>query len=242
MPNAIIFDFDGVIVDSEPLHYQAFVLTGKSIGFDFTWEHYTAQFIGFDDRDAFKHMLMQAIEGGATPQIDDLDQAVAELCEKKQTAFEAIAAMQTHAVPGTLDLIDAAHAAGLPIAIASGATHADIDQMLRLLGRRDRFEVIVAADDVAHSKPDPTTYRLAFEKLAAKHPGAGLDPGTTLAIEDTSAGLAAARGAGLMTLGLTTTSAPEALAAADRVIGDLQGVTLETLGAWFGGEAGRPKG
>ena len=233
MPNAIIFDFDGVVVDSEPLHYQAFVLTGKSIGFDFTWEHYMAQFIGFDDRDAFKYMLAQAIEAGATPDIDDVEQTVAELCEKKRVAFEAIAAVQTVAIPGTLDLIDEAHAAGLPIAIASGATHADIEQMLNILGRRDRFDIIVAADDVEHSKPDPATYRIAFEKLAAKHPDAKLAPSTTLAIEDTSAGLASAKGAGLMTLGLTTTGTPDAVAIADRVIEHLEGVTLGQLGEWF---------
>lgn len=235
MPQAIIFDFDGVIVDSEPLHYQAFVLTGKSFGYDFTWEQYMAQFIGFDDRDAFKYMLAQAIEGGATPDIDDVDTAVAELCEKKRVAFEAIAAMQTAAIPGALPLIDAAHDAGLPIAIASGATHADIEQMLTILGRRDRFDIIVAADDVEHSKPDPATYRIAFEKLAAKHPDAKLDPATTLAIEDTSAGLASAQGAGLMTLGLTTTGTAESLAIADRVIENLEGVTLDTLHGWFGG-------
>jgi beta-phosphoglucomutase len=234
MPNAIIFDFDGVIVDSEPLHYQAFVLTGKSFGYDFTWEQYMAQFIGFDDRDAFKYMLAQAIEGGATPDIDDVDTAVAELVEKKRSAFEAIAAAQTAAVPGTLDLIDQAHAAKLPIAIASGATHADIEQMLAILGKRDRFDIIVAADDVEHSKPDPTTYRRAFERLAERHPDAGLTPETTLAIEDTSAGLASAKGAGLMTLGLTTTGSADALAQADRVIENLEGVTLETLRGWFG--------
>lgn len=234
MPQAIIFDFDGVIVDSEPLHYQAFVLTGKSFGYDFTWEQYMAQFIGFDDRDAFKYMLAQAIEGGATPDIDDVDTAVAELCEKKRAAFEAIAAMQTAAIPGALALIDAAHDAGLPIAIASGATHADIEQMLTLLGRRDRFDIIVAADDVEHSKPDPATYRIAFEMLAAKYPDAKLDPATTLAIEDTSAGLASAQGAGLMTLGLTTTGTAASLAIADRVIENLEGVTLDSLHGWFG--------
>lgn len=234
MPNAIIFDFDGVIVDSEPLHYQAFVLTGKSFGYDFTWEQYMAQFIGFDDRDAFKYMLAQAIEGGAAPDIDDVNTAVAELVEKKRSAFEAIAAMQTAAIPGTLALIDEAHAANLPIAIASGATHADIEQMLAILGKRDRFDIIVAADDVEHSKPDPATYRIAFEKLAAQHPDAHLTPATTLAIEDTSAGLASAKGAGLMTLGLTTTGPAASVAKAERVTENLEGVTLETLREWFG--------
>lgn len=234
MPNAIIFDFDGVIVDSEPLHYQAFVLVGKSFNFDFTWEQYMAQFIGFDDRDAFRYMLAQAIEAGHAPQIDDANKTIAELIQKKQKAFEALATLGTAAILGSVELIEEAHAANLPIAIASGATHADIDQMLKLLGIREKFDIIVAADDVEHSKPDPTTYRLAFEKLAAKYPHANLKPSNTLAIEDTQAGLMSAIGAGLQTLALTTTSPIDVLQRAGRVVEDLSGVTLATLNKWYG--------
>lgn len=234
MPNAIIFDFDGVIVDSEPLHYQAFVMVGKSFNFEFTWEQYLDQYIGFDDRDAFRVMLHQAIEAGHTPDVEDVHQTMDELIEKKHKAFEALAETGTHAILGTCELIEEAHEAGLPIAIASGAVHAEIDQMLRLLKIRDRFEVIVAADDVEHSKPDPTTYALAFEKLAALYPDAGLTTETTLAIEDTRAGLESARGAGLQTLGLRTTSPDDCLQSAGRVVEDLSGVTLATLNKWYG--------
>jgi len=234
MPKAIIFDFDGVIVDSEPLHYQAFVLVGKSFNFDFTWQQYMAQYIGFDDRDAFRYMLSQAIEAGHTPEIDDVNQTIAELIQKKQKAFEALATLGTAAILGSIELIEEAHAANLPIAIASGATHADIEQMLKLLGIRDKFDIIVAADDVTHSKPDPRTYALAFEKLAARHPAADLTPDTTLAIEDTNAGLQSAIGAGLQTLALTTTSPAEVLQKAGRVVEDLSGVTLATLNKWYG--------
>lgn len=234
MPKAIVFDFDGVIVDSEPLHYQAFVMVGKSFGYEFSWDQYMAQFIGFDDRDAFRFMLGQAIEAGHAPDIDDQEAYLAELIDKKRLAFEAIAAMSTAAIPGAVELIDEVHAAGLPIAIASGATHADIDQMLKILGRRDKFEIIVAADDVAMSKPDPTTYAMAVQKLADKHPALNLKPADCLAIEDTSAGLASAQGAGLQTLGLTTTGPKAKLLAAQRVINDLDGVTLATLNQWYG--------
>jgi len=234
MPKAIVFDFDGVIVDSEPLHYQAFVMVGRSFGYRFSYDQYMAQFIGFDDRDAFRYMLSQAIEAGHAPEMEDQDAYLLDLIEKKRQAFEAIAAMNTAAIPGAVELIDEVHAAGLPIAIASGATHADIDQMLRILGRRDKFEIIVAADDVAASKPDPTTYAMAVQKLAAKHPELKLKPADCLAIEDTSAGLASAKGAGLHTLGLTTTGPKAKLMAAERVIEDLDGVTLATLNQWYG--------
>lgn len=234
MPKAIIFDFDGVIVDSEPLHYQAFVLVGKSLNFEMTWDQYLNQYIGFDDRDAFRYMLHQAIEGGHTPDIDDLNETMDELIEKKRVAFEALAEMGTAAILGSVELIEEAHAAGLPIAIASGAVHADIEQMLRLLKIRDKFEIIVAADDVEHSKPDPTTYTMAFEKLAAKYQDAGLTPDTTLAIEDTAAGLQSAIDAGLQTLALTTTSPADVLQKAGRVVEDLAGVNLAALNKWYG--------
>lgn len=233
MPKAIIFDFDGVIVDSEPLHYQAFVLVGKSLNFEMTWEQYLNQYIGFDDRDAFRYMLHQAIAGGYTPDIENVEKTMDQLIEKKRIAFEAIAETGTAAILGAVELIEEAHAAGLPIAIASGAVHADIEQMLRLLDIRDKFDIIVAADDVEHSKPDPTTYAMAFERLAAKYPDENLTTDTTLAIEDTGAGLQSAIGAGLQTLGLTTTSPPKVLEKAGRVIEDLAGVNLTTLNKWY---------
>lgn len=224
MLDAIVFDFDGVIVDSEPLHYQAFVMVGKSIGFEFTYDQYLAQYIGFDDRDAFR--LMLAVSGE-----EPTEQRVAELCAMKQPAFDAIvkmgAASEGIAIPGALALMDACAEAGFPIAIASGATRADIELMLELLERRALFDVIVTADDVEHSKPDPASYAMAADRL-------GVTAGNCLAIEDTAAGLASAKGAGLQTLGLATTGSADALSAAGRVIDDLQGVTLEQLNAWYG--------
>lgn len=236
MPQAIIFDFDGVIVDSEPLHYQAFAMVGKSFGFDFAWERYLAQFIGLDDGDAFKYMLVEAIEGGDRPEIEDVEATVAVLCDQKRTAFEALVAAQAAAVPGALELIDQAHAAGLPIAIATGSLRAEIEQMLGLMKRRDRFEVIVTADDVDRYKPDPMPYAKALDGLRALHPAAGLTADNTLAIEDTPGGLNSAIGAGLNTLALATTSPEEVLkdAGAGRVIEDLSGVTLGDLEAWYG--------
>jgi len=223
MLESIIFDFDGVIVDSEPLHYQAFVMVGKGIGFEFSYEEYMATYIGFDDRDAFRVMLDAAGQQATAERI-------AELCAAKQPAFDAIVKMSAAsgaiAIPGAIALIDECHAAGFPIAIASGATQADIELMLELLGRRSCFEVIVTADDVEYSKPDPACYAMAAQRL-------GATPANTLAIEDTAAGLRAASGAGLMTLGLTTTGPAELVASAARVIDDLQGVTLQQLKAWY---------
>jgi len=227
MLKAIVFDFDGVIVDSEPLHFAAFLEVGKPLGFDMDYPAYLRDYIGFDDRDAFRAMLAAV---GRPAEDDDLP----PLIDDKARVFERLVAEQAPAIPGSLELIDAARDAGLPIAIASGATREDIRLMLEALGRADRFEIIVTADDVARSKPDPTSYALAVERLAERHPDHGLTPADCLAIEDTAAGIQSARGAGLMTLGLTTTGPAQTLAAADRVIPDLADVSLEQLHAWYG--------
>lgn len=225
MFKAIVFDFDGVVVDSEPLHYRAFLQVGKGIGVAFDYAHYLRHYIGFDDRDAFRVML-------ASVGLPAEEAHVAELCRQKKTAFEGLVNQGAAAIPGAVDLIDEAYGQ-IPIAIGSGATAFDIELMLKGLGRRDRFEVIVSADDVYRSKPDPATYRLAVDKLAAKHPGLNLTPGDCLAIEDTAAGIESARGAGLMTLGITTTGPASALTRAGRVEQGLQGVTMSLLRQWF---------
>jgi beta-phosphoglucomutase-like phosphatase (HAD superfamily) len=233
MIQAIVFDFDGVMVDSEPLHYQAFMQVGQSFGAQFSYEHYLEHYIGYDDRDAFRVMLREVEQDPQEPG------RVATLCEQKQQAFDAIVAQHAQAsaeggsvatssiaIPGSVELVDECVNAGLPIAIASGATRADIDLMLNILGRTDAFPIIISADDVSRSKPDPSSYVKAAEQL-------GIDPQYCLAIEDTAAGLASAKGAGMMTLALSTTSPAEHLQKADRVIPNLKGIDLNRLRKWF---------
>lgn len=224
MLEAVIFDFDGVLVDSEPLHYQAFVLIARSLGIELTFEQYVQTYIGFDDRDAFRVMLEVV---GQEPTAE----RVAELCDKKQPAFEmltsAAAKAGVIAVPGAVALLDAVIASGLKVAIASGATRADIDLMLSVLDRRDAFKVIVTADDVEYSKPDPASYAKAAAALE-------VDPSHCVAIEDTVAGLRSAKGAGLRTLAVTTTHEAEMLKAeAERVVETLEEVTPAALQQWF---------
>lgn len=228
MLKAIVFDFDGVVVDSEPVHYQAFMEIGRGLGIAFDYEHYLRHYIGYDDRDAIRAMLIEA--GLPTG-----DEHLAKLREQKQRAFEKLVSQGAAAIPGAVELIDEAHA-HMPIAVGSGATTLDIELMLASLGRRDRFEVIVSADHVSRSKPDPATYRMAVEQLATKHPDLDLLPEDCLAIEDTAAGIESARGAGLMTLGITTTGSASSLSRANRVEPGLQGVSLATLRQWFDGE------
>ena len=233
MIQAIIFDFDGVIVDSEPLHYRAFLRTAQEAGvdIDFDYDHYLRQYVGFDDREGF-HEMIKAADPSAVKS-PGLSSQIATLCESKKDVFAAIVSEGFETIPGVLDFIRSLPAE-FPIAIASGATREDIELILGKLGIGPRFSTIVTASDVPRSKPDPMTYRIAFENLRTKHPSLTLDPANTLAIEDTAAGIESARGAGLHTLGLTTTTDGANLGRAHRVIQGFDSLSLDQIQQWFG--------
>lgn len=227
MIRAIVFDFDGIVVDSEPLHYQSFLrIAERDLNVTFSYEDYLRDYVGFDDRDGFRAI---AATSDKRKTLDD--QTLASMITDKAVAFEAIVSEGVTPIPGVLDFIPHAKAA-LPIAIASGAGRADIDLILKHLNLLDSFPIIVSADDVAHSKPDPATYLMAVEQLSATLPG--LQPSQCVAIEDTAGGIESARGAGLHVLGMTTTSNAAALHGAHRVTQNFVGLTVDQLQIWFG--------
>lgn len=228
MLKAIIFDFDGVLVDSEPLHYRAFVVAAKLIGFEMTYEDYLKIFIGYDDRDAFRVMIKGAPGAGD----EEVEKKVAQLSQQKQEAFAQLVNQGASMIQGVWKLIDSVHGQ-MPLAIASGATREDIELILNHLGKRDLFETIVTADDVQRSKPDPKTYALAVENLAELHPELELKASECVALEDTAAGLTSARGAGLKTIGLMTSHSAEALSIADQVIEDTDSLNIAVLKQLF---------
>jgi beta-phosphoglucomutase len=226
MLQAVIFDFDGVIVDSERLHYEAFVALSRDFGVDFDYDTYVRRYIGFDDREAFTAMLGEA----PAQQVAHAD--VAELGRRKHLMFRRMAEQRIEVFPGVRPLIDGL-AGHVPLAIASGATKADLDLCLGKIGLAERFEIVVSADDVSRSKPDPTTYALAVQRLSASRPGPELEPGRCLAIEDTDAGIRSAGAAGLRTLGVGHTGPLEDLRRAERVVASLEGLSAQTLQQWF---------
>ena len=153
-----------------------------------SYDTYLTRYIGYDDRGSFNAMLTDA---GKPDRARDPN-FIAALCNAKQHAFVEVMEDGIESYPGVPAFIDHV-AAHMPIAIASGATTEDIEIALKKLGLRDRFEIIVSADFVTASKPDPATYRLAVEKLAASHAKLKIEPGDCLSIEDTAAGVASAR-------------------------------------------------
>ena len=222
---AVIFDFDGIIVDTEPLHYRAFQKILVPLGLGYSWADYLRLYIGFDDRDAFRETFRS---WGRTLN----DQELQALLREKSAAFQGIIAGGVETYPGVVELIRSI-AGNLPLGLCSGALPSDIDPILKQLGIDGLFDVVVTAADVQASKPDPESYTLAVAGLNNVHSDRNIIPGCCLAIEDTPAGITSAKGAGLKVLAVANSYPEENLSVADKVIGTLAGVELDNLRTLF---------
>jgi HAD superfamily hydrolase (TIGR01509 family) len=204
--DALIFDFDGVIVDSEPLHCKAFQDVLGPLGIQFTWEEYLRDYVGFDDRDALRFAFSY---NGLPLEPDRMDSLILE----KAAEFTRLAsAPELSLYPGVQELLDA-FKGSLPIAICSGALRQDIVPVIERFGIGDAFDLMITADQVERSKPDPESYLMTLAAL--EHTHGSLKKKQCVVIEDTPAGLASAKGAGLFTIGVTHTHPAESLSDAD---------------------------
>jgi beta-phosphoglucomutase len=217
----VIFDFDGVLADSEPVHLHVFQTVLDGIGITLTAEEYYARYLGYCDRDAFIHVLR---DRGVS--LADADLEV--LLETKQGLFPE--AIGNHALyPGAAECV-ARLAAHVPVAIASGAMRHEIELILDRSGLRNRFPVIVAAGETPRSKPAPDPYARAFELLQGSGAlRAGATPGEVVAIEDSEWGLQSARGAGLRTVAVLTSYQRDRLPSAEDWLPSIGDVTLDHL-------------
>lgn len=210
---AIVFDFDGVIANSEPLHFQAFrdVLAGE--GLTLPERDYYDQLLGFDDVGVFRMV------GVETRRID-------ALVKQKAVRMEALERDVSILFPGAAAAVRRL-AASVPLAIASGAIGAEIRRVLEREQLSQFFVAVVSADDTPKSKPAPDPYLHAVAQLDAVC-GGHLSPRECIAIEDSRWGLESARTAGLRTVGITHTYAAGTLEA-DLVVDALDRLEIGSL-------------
>jgi beta-phosphoglucomutase-like phosphatase (HAD superfamily) len=210
---AIVFDFDGVIANSEPLHFQAFrgVLAGE--GLALSERDYYDRYLGFDDVGVFRAV------GVETTRIDDL-------VKQKAVRLEALGRDVSILFPGAAAAVRRL-AASVPLAIASGAIGAEIHRVLEREQLSQFFVTVVSAEDTPKSKPAPDPYLRAVAKLDAAC-GGHLSPQECVAIEDSRWGLESARTAGLRTVGITHTYAAATLVA-DLVVDALDRLEIGSL-------------
>jgi beta-phosphoglucomutase-like phosphatase (HAD superfamily) len=221
---AIVFDFDGVIANSEPLHFGAFRDVLADEGVTLTEADYYAHYLGYDDVGVFRAVDAKRRAWTASD--------VTALVARKAVRLEALERDVSVLFPGAADAIRRA-AAAVPIAIASGALGAEIRRVLDRERLAGYFTAIVAAEDTPRSKPAPDPYLRAVSLLAAAHGGA-LAAADCVAIEDSRWGLESARAAGLKTLAVTNTYDASAFdGAADAVIASLASLDLDAVSRLF---------
>lgn len=229
MLRALLLDFNGVLLDDEPLHLELLRRVLAEEGVPLAADEVRRRFLGRDDRASFAAALGDA---GEPPPAHHVERLVAR---KASYYREAVQAQGHTFFPGALELVREAAAAGLMLGVVSGALLDEVEGTLRQAGVRDLFKAIVSGDDVEAGKPSPEGYRLGMQLLNATPPLPErlLHPHEVLAIEDSPPGIAAAQAAGLVTLGVGHSWPLGELAAADAVADGLAGLSLARLQALY---------
>ena len=229
MLRALLFDFNGVLVDDEPLHFRLFRRVLGEEGVDLDERAYYREYLGFDDRDALRAAL-RAAGRAAEPM------SIARLTARKAAYYqEEIRCHGYPFFPGALDLVRGAAAAGWTLGVVSGALRDEVEGALGQAEVAGLFKTLVTAEDVDRGKPDPEGYRRGLEALNAEPPLPArlIHPHEVLAIEDSPAGLAAAAGAGLRTLAVAQSYGREELTGAEVIADSIAGLSAARIAELF---------
>lgn len=221
---AVIFDFDGVIIDSEPLILELTRMMAAREGWALTKDEYYRDYLALDDRGIVDHLFRSHGREAETSHRE-------ELLQWKSAAYREAIRDGLPAMPGAAEFVQRCWSAGYPLAIASGSLREEVEYLLEKLGLRDHFSVLATAEDAERSKPDPEVYLEALARL--RQLGVfreyELKPAECLAIEDAPAGVYAAHAAGMKCLALTHSQPLEELSHADWIFQNFTGVDLEEV-------------
>jgi HAD superfamily hydrolase (TIGR01509 family) len=201
---AVIFDMDGVLIDSYHAHFGGWSRMYHELKLEYTEADFAADF-GRTSRDILFRRFGDQL---GTERIRELD-------ARKEALFRDSIRNAFPAMDGALELIDALAADGFQLAVGSSGPQENVALCLEKLGRRERFTAVVTGQDVTRGKPDPQVFQVAAQRL-------GLAPGNCAVVEDAVHGIDAARRAGMKSIGLVGTATREQLADADLVVQSLR--------------------
>jgi beta-phosphoglucomutase family hydrolase len=212
----VIWDLDGVIVDSAPFHFKSWKELAEEEGVSFGEDDFKRSF-GKRNEEILRDMFGDHISPEET----------SRLSLRKEEKFRKLIRGQVEALPGALSLIEQLHEAGFKQALASSTPLQNIELILGELAVRSFFRAIVSAEDVEKGKPDPEAFLAASTRI-------GTPPEQCLVIEDAVAGIRAANAAGTKSVGLTTTHPREALSEGDLVVDSLEELNPERVESLLG--------
>lgn len=185
MKHALLFDLDGTLIHSDPLHMAVFQEMFAERGRQIDEAFYMAHVHGTHNLESFPTLFP-----GEDAQT---------LSDDKETRFRTRLGMGQPPMPGATALLDRAEAAGWGLAVVTNAPRINAEHMLRAIGLRDRFGVLIIGDECAKGKPDPAPYHAAMDAM-------GVAPGDCIAFEDSPSGLRAARASGAFTIGIRSSA------------------------------------
>lgn len=223
MLKVLFFDFNGVIVNDEPLHWQLIKKTLASVDLHLNAQDHFTDYLGRSDADTFTEIL-KAQKIAATKSL------VEKLVALKSSYYCQSVQAQDLFLPGVLDCIKAA-SERFQLAIVSGALRQEILAWLDKADIRGYFQTIISIEDVNNGKPNPEGYLLALKQINQKSPDDHIQSFECLVIEDSLQGIKAAHAAGIKCAALTSSLNKEQLAEAELVFDSFLDISLEMLEA-----------
>jgi beta-phosphoglucomutase len=236
MLRAVIFDFDGVITDSEILHFRSFNRVLAQYGAEITMKDYYKTYLGLTDADCFNLLISEGHLKAGTQEIENL-------VKQKNRIFEELAKTEGRIIEGVREFLNMLGQNNIPMAICSGALLVEIELILEEAHLRHFFEVIVSAEQVRKGKPSPDGLLLTLQKLnrsvipakpvLSEVEGAGIQnpilPNQCIVIEDSHWGLAAAKSAGMHTVAVTNSYDAQQLSMAEKIVAHLSELSISDL-------------
>ncbi len=215
MADAMIFDFDGVILDSEPLHYEACCIALKALNINLTYKAYKTEYLGLSDKEMFPQLVMNHGLYLSSKEINTI-------IDKKIESYAHLINSRNKLpfIQGVEQLILQNKQINIKMAICTGSTKTELFPILERFKHGNLshfFDAIITSEDVQYGKPSPEGYQLCLEKLKA-------DPKQTVAFEDSAYGIEAAKKAGLKVYALDTSHPRHELHQADKIISSFEEV------------------
>jgi HAD superfamily hydrolase (TIGR01509 family) len=230
MLKAIIFDFNGIILNDEPVHFRAMRDIVATFGIRLDAQEYWERYLPLDDENCFDGICAAHSVSVSRAERQQALRGKAEL-------YQEFMRSEYPLFPGSADFVRLS-AARYPLAIASGARREEVEDTLKATGLHGFFRVIVAAQDFTRGKPHPDSFLLALRRLNERLDGhsSPIVPPECLVVEDSVGGVRGARAAGMRCLAVSNTYPAGQLAAADadRVVSSLEGLSLVSLQDLFG--------